>query len=130
VAIGIENVDPLGERSPYSCPDCGGALWEIKQFGTSRYRCHTGHVFTADELQECKRRELETTFWVALRILEERRNLLLKMAEEEGSKGWTKSAGNKKNRAEELDVHIGRLKDILFAATDDPEPTKEQMLGI
>lgn len=129
VVIGIENVEQLGERSAYSCPECGGALWELKQDGLTRFRCHTGHTFTGDELQESKRRELETTFWVALRILEERRNLLNRMADEEQSKGWTQSAKNKLQRAGELDVHIGRLKEMLFRTTDDPEPTKMQLEG-
>ena len=129
VAIGIDNVDPLGERSAYSCPDSGGALWEIKHEGFTRFRCHTGHQYTADELQESKRRELENTFWVALRILEERRNLLEKMSEEERSKGWIHSAENKRGRAEELQEHIGRIKKLLFKATDDPEPTKLQLEG-
>lgn len=129
VAIGIENMTPLGKRSPYSCPDCGGALWEIKEGGLTRYRCYTGHMYTSDELQESKRRELEDTFWVALRILEERRNLLSRMADEEKSKGWLASANNKLSRAEELATHIGRIKEILFHATDDPEPTRLQLEG-
>ena len=67
VAIGINNVEALGERSPYSCPDCGGGLWEMKEKGLTRFRCYTGHMYTADELQEAKRRELEESFWEALR---------------------------------------------------------------
>jgi two-component system chemotaxis response regulator CheB len=130
VSLGIENVQSLGgEQSPYSCPDCGGALWELHDGGITRYRCHTGHMYTAAELQEQKRKELENTFWVALRILEERRNLLNKMADEEYSKGWVSSAKNKKGRADELEEHIGRIKDILFLATDDPEPTQAQLSG-
>lgn len=129
VAIGIENVEALGDRSAYSCPECGGSLWEIKHEGLTRFRCYTGHQFTADELQESKRRELESTFWIVLRILEERRNLLTKMAEEEQSKGWAHSAKNKSDRADELEVHIGRIKEILFQTTDDPEPTKLQLDG-
>lgn len=131
VAIGIEKVESLGgERSPYSCPECSGALWEIKDGNVIRYRCHTGHMFTADDLQEAKRKELEDTFWVALRILEERRNLLSKMAEEEERKSWMKSSGNKRKRAEELEMHIQRLKDILFHSTnDDPELTRVQLEG-
>jgi two-component system, chemotaxis family, protein-glutamate methylesterase/glutaminase len=130
VAMGIETVENLdGERSPYSCPDCGGALWELKDDDITRYRCHTGHMYTAVELQEQKRKELENTFWVALRILEERRNLLNRMAEEEAGKGWASSARNKKGRAAELEEHIGRIKDILFHTTDDPEPTHLQLEG-
>lgn len=130
VAIGIENVEALGvERSAYSCPDCGGALWEIKDGDITRFRCHTGHAYTSDELLERKRKELEDTFWVALRILEERRNLLTKMAEEERSKGWVRSSGNKEKRAEELEKHIGRLKDVLFTSTDDPDPNRLEAKG-
>lgn len=124
IAIEMDNMDRLGGNlSGFSCPDCGGALWELNQGGLTRYRCYTGHMFTGDELQESKRKELETTFWVALRILEERRNLLLRMSEEEERKGWVRSAANKARRADELQVHIGRIKDLLFASTDDPEPT-------
>lgn len=130
IATGIDSLEELeGTRSTYSCPDCGGALWEIHDGNITRYRCYTGHMYTANTLQETKRKELEDTFWVALRILEERRNLLVKMAEEESSKGWQRSADNKATRAEELEVHIGRLKDMLFETTDDPEPTKEQLEG-
>ena len=128
ISIGMEDTKPLGgTMSPYSCPDCGGSLWEFNQDGLIRFRCYTGHAYTADELQESKRQELESSFWVALRILEERRNLLLKMSEEEEKKGWIASAANKARRADELQVHIGRIKEVLFSSTDDPEPNRLQL---
>lgn len=130
VALGIDQMNDLkGERSAYSCPECGGALWELKKDGLTRYRCHTGHMYTASDLLDRKRTEQENTFWVALRLFEERRNLLNKMADEEDSKGWVKSAANKRTRAEELEVHIGRLKDMLFKSTYDQEPTRDELEG-
>ena len=130
IAIGIDLMESLdGERSAYSCPDCGGALWQIKDGDVIRYRCYTGHMYTSDELLEQKRKELENTFWVAMRIMEERRNLLNRMAEEEESKGWIKSSGNKQKRAEELEMHINRLKQMLFNSTDDPEPSRQELDG-
>lgn len=125
VAIGIDEVESLGgARSPYSCPECGGSLWQMKDGDITRYRCYTGHMFSSEELHEAKRKELEDTFWVALRVLEERRNLLTRMAEEEDGKGWVKSSGNKWKRADELETHINRLKEILFQSTDDPGPSR------
>lgn len=125
IAIGIENMPSIGgKRSDYSCPECGGALWEIQNGDVTRFRCYTGHMYSGDELLESKRKELEETFWVALRILEERRNLLYRMGEEERSKGWVKSSGNKEKRAEELEIHIKRLKEVLFSSTDDPDPNR------
>lgn len=122
VALGIELAAGLGDKqSPYSCPECGGATWEINNGTVTRYRCHTGHTFSADSLLDGKRAELESTFWVVLRILEERRSLLQKMAVEEEGKGWGRSAAFKRERAGELEVHIGRVRDLLFATTAIPE---------
>jgi len=64
---------------------------------------------------------LEETLWVALRMLEERKNLLEKMAVEEKSKGWLRMASQRSKRAAELQLHIDRLKDILFNTKDEPE---------
>ncbi|HEY0580189.1 MAG TPA: chemotaxis protein CheB [Candidatus Nitrosocosmicus sp.] len=114
VSIGIENVKELGIRSNYTCPDCGGGLWEIKGDNIVRYRCFTGHAFTENELLLRQTKELENTLWIALRMLEERSNLLQKMYKEESSKGLIKSAQNKKERYEQLVEHIQRLKKILF----------------
>ena len=47
-------------------------------------------------------------------MMEERKNLLDKMAREERSKGWKTTAFNKEERARDLDVHINRLKQILY----------------
>jgi len=35
-----------GERSPYSCPECGGVLWELKDGELMRFRCRVGHAYT------------------------------------------------------------------------------------
>ena len=117
-AVGIERVRPLGDKSLFSCPDCGGGLWEMNNDNFTRYRCHTGHVYTEKELLLKHNEALENTLWVALRMMEERRNLLKKMSEEEKSKGWARSAGLKKEREMELDDHIARLKNILFDAKE------------
>ncbi|MBD0277389.1 MAG: chemotaxis protein CheB [Bacteroidota bacterium] len=121
VAIGIDDVAKLGAKnSIYSCPDCGGGLWEINQGNVTRYRCHTGHMYTQNELLSRQQEELEQTFYIALRMMEERRNLLQKMALEEESKGWMHSAANKTQRAQELQIHIARMKEILFEEKKNP----------
>jgi len=118
VAMNIDALKELGEKSLYSCPDCGGGLWEIKGEDSVRYRCHTGHVYTENELELRQKHALENTMWIALRMMEERRNLLKKMAEEERSKGWVRSAENKLERSVDLESHIERLKKILYEVDD------------
>jgi hypothetical protein len=47
-------------------------------------------------------------------MLEERNTLLKKMYKEESGKGLIRSASNKKERHEQLEIHINRLKQLLF----------------
>jgi two-component system, chemotaxis family, protein-glutamate methylesterase/glutaminase len=114
MALGMERVSALGERSPFICPDCGGGLWEMVNDEVVRYRCHTGHVYNEGELLIRQSDALENTLWTALRMMEERRQLLEKMSREETQKGWKLSADSKHERARALDEHINRLKGILF----------------
>ena len=45
-----DEANQLGHLVPLTCPDCGGNLWEVTHGKVLRYRCHTGHAFTGDEL--------------------------------------------------------------------------------
>jgi len=114
VAVDMNILKEIGDKSLFTCPDCSGGLWEIKENDIIRYRCHTGHVYTQDELALKQKEALENTLWVALRMLEERKQLMDKMSREESSKGWKRSAATKTERAQELNIHIGRLKQVLF----------------
>jgi two-component system chemotaxis response regulator CheB len=69
-----------GLPSVFTCPDCGGALWELHNGTLTRYRCHVGHGFTADALAEAQSNTVEDALWSALRSLEENAQLRRKMA--------------------------------------------------
>jgi two-component system chemotaxis response regulator CheB len=61
-----------GTPSPFSCPECGGVLWELGEEALTRFRCRTGHAFTADALMADQADVLESALWVGLRSLEEK----------------------------------------------------------
>lgn len=105
----LPSVNALGHQVPFNCPDCGGVLWEMEKAGSLRYRCHTGHAFTAPVLLAQQSAKIQETLWVALRMFEERRNLLFVMANR-GSKGY--SAGSSE-RAKDAEIHIGRIRAML-----------------
>lgn len=114
----IQDLEKLGARAPYSCPDCGGALWAVAKSGeVNRFRCHTGHAYTDESLLHSMSSTLEETLWVAMRALEERRNLLLNMAQQhqQVSSRW---AASQQGRAEEMKVHIDRLRGLLEQTTE------------
>jgi two-component system chemotaxis response regulator CheB len=114
VSVGIPIVAQLGTNSLFSCPDCGGGLWEINDGQLTRFRCHIGHSYTARDLALKQADQLEATIWIAVRMMEERRQLLEKMALEERTKGWHQSAIRKEERIGELVTHIERLKYLIF----------------
>jgi two-component system chemotaxis response regulator CheB len=119
VHVGIDQVQDLGANSSYSCPDCGGGLWEIKENGVRRYRCHVGHAFTEDGLLSSMENSTETALWTALRIIEERKNLLRRIADKEKNEGGKNTVAAHNKRAEELELQIRNLKRVLFSMVSD-----------
>jgi two-component system chemotaxis response regulator CheB len=120
VNVGIEQVEDLGELGQISCPDCGGSLWEINDNGFTRYRCHVGHAFTQEGLVSSMEVSAESTLWIALRMLEERKNLLKKLGEKESQRGKRNLAATYLDRSRELEAHAQKLKEILFAVGRAP----------
>jgi two-component system chemotaxis response regulator CheB len=106
----IATVDSIGEKTPLTCPDCGGVLWELNGDGIPRFRCHTGHAYTSDQLLQAQSSRIEETLWRALRMFEERKNLLKTMSA--GGKVDSTSAEERILQAEE---DIRRLRGILQA---------------
>src|SRR5262249_47688581 len=64
----------------FTCPDCGGALWELEDHGTLRYRCHVGHGITSEGLARAKVDGVEESLWRAVRALAEHAELRRRMA--------------------------------------------------
>lgn len=120
VVVDYEHVKQLGEKSIYACPDCGGGLWDIpKQNGKSdRYRCHIGHSYSEKDLVVKQGEILESTLWIALRIMEERRTLLKKMEDDNKKKGLSKMASSYQEKGEDIQFHVDKMKEILYATQD------------
>jgi two-component system chemotaxis response regulator CheB len=106
-----EEIAQIGRMVPLTCPDCGGSLWELNHGKVLRYRCHTGHAFTADVLLRNTQESLEESLWVALRMMEERKNLLTTMASHDDAGPY---AVQQAERIEELKKHVNRLREFLL----------------
>lgn len=111
----LPSVQALGEQVPYNCPDCGGVLWQMEEGDLLRYRCHTGHAFTSSALLAQQTVKIEETLWVALRMFEERQNLLVTMSRKEGGKPSPSTS----QRARDSQVHIERIRAMLKATDKD-----------
>jgi two-component system chemotaxis response regulator CheB len=71
----------LGAPSLFTCPECHGALVEIAGASPLRYRCHTGHAFTAANLLAALRDTTEDALWTTIRSFQESAFLLRHLAE-------------------------------------------------
>jgi two-component system chemotaxis response regulator CheB len=87
VAIARENtgidkgIQDLFDPSNYTCPECHGVLLQLKEGGILRFRCHTGHAYSARTLLKEGEEGVEDSLWGAIRSLEERIFLLQQFAE-------------------------------------------------
>lgn len=70
----------LGSPSIFTCPECHGTLLQLKENGRTRYRCHTGHAYSADSLLSEVTESVEETLWAAIRVIDESAMLLRHMA--------------------------------------------------
>ena len=69
-----------GKISTFTCPECGGTLWQVSEDGRLRFRCHTGHAYEAEKLLEEQKRHLEAALWTAVRTFRERGLLARQLA--------------------------------------------------
>jgi two-component system chemotaxis response regulator CheB len=121
VAAGIPAVQQLGQHSVFICPDCGGGLWEITDDKTHRYRCHIGHSYSERDLNKRQAETIESTLWMALRMMEERKNFMVKIARQHKQKGLAKMAALYDKKVDDISFHISRMKEVLFDAQKETD---------
>ena len=112
---------PSGPPSVFTCPECHGPLWEVSDREPSRYRCRVGHAYHEDHLVAEKSTEVEAALWAALEALEERAELLAKVAhrldaagDDESARGYLESVAATRQRAQVL-------RGVLLTSADAPE---------
>ncbi|HKZ67318.1 MAG TPA: chemotaxis protein CheB [Chitinophagaceae bacterium] len=114
-ATGIEEISKLGEKSVFACPDCGGGLWSIRNGHVKHYRCHIGHAYSEKDLVVKQSETIENTLWVAIRMMEERKTMLWKLAAENDLRGLGRISTTYREQSEQLKIHIEKLKEWLMA---------------
>lgn len=117
----LDAVNSLGEQVPFNCPGCGGVLWKIGTNKELRYRCHTGHAYTYKSLLAEQTNKIEETMWTALRMFEERRNLLITYSKTQTGA----TARSARERSALSQIHIDRIRAILISddkGTDSDQP--------
>lgn len=116
----VDELEGIAVPSSLTCPDCGGALWEVESQRPLRYRCHTGHAFTARTLEHAQREAGEQALRSSVRALQEREILLRRMANITRATGDPRQASAAVAHADRLREQVRTLRG--FAETIDDAP--------
>ena len=79
-----------GNSSGLTCPECSGALWEVKEHDLIQYRCRVGHVYSLESMLAEQARSVEGALWAGVVALEERAQLMRRVADRAQARESTK----------------------------------------
>ena len=120
----------IGVLSPYTCPECHGVLSKIMDGNIIRFRCHTGHAYSADTLLVSLTEGIEDSLYSAIRGMDENILLLNHIGDHYAEANQPKLAAVYFKKAKETEersdlirkaVHAHELlsKDKLFEEAED-----------
>lgn len=112
--------DKPGTPSVYSCPECNGTLWEIREGKLLRFRCRVGHAYGAESLLASKNEELETALWTALRTLEEKAALHRRLAEQAAGRHSSRVAKHFRQTGDEVHRQAQVIRHLLLERKQPP----------
>lgn len=111
--------EQVGEPSAYSCPDCGGVLWETQDGELTRFRCRTGHAFSTESVMASQSEQLEQALWVALKTIDENVSLSRRMQRRAQQNGHAWLAESLETQVREAEHNAILLRQVL--AKTSPE---------
>jgi two-component system chemotaxis response regulator CheB len=107
----IDDMNTLGELSPFTCPSCQGSLWELRNGDLLRYRCHTGHAYSRETLLAEQANVTEDALYAALRAVEEKAAALRRLGARTARSQYLKESFE--GRAEELERNAEVLRALI-----------------
>ncbi len=111
---------PTGGPSPYACPDCHGVLNTVGEPTVLRFRCRTGHAWSAESLLAQQDTDVEEALWTALRVLEERAEMSRRLADTATTHGREWSQEHFLSRASDADRSAQLLRAVLRRESAQP----------
>jgi two-component system chemotaxis response regulator CheB len=112
--INTEILGRIADPAALNCPGCGGVLSKLKVGNPLRFRCQVGHAYTADILAQQQEGRVDEALRVALRIIEERAELVRRMAEDGRQSGRRAVAEMYDARAEEYREHAEIIRQVVL----------------
>lgn len=123
--IGSDSLANIADPAPLTCPGCGGVLSELKMGHPLRFRCQVGHAYSADALAKEQEGKVDEALRVALRIIEERAELVHRMANDGRHSGRGAVAQMYDARAAEYREYADMIRRVVLHSLDPETPKSE-----
>jgi len=127
--IGSDSLLKIAQPASLTCPSCGGVLSELTPGKPLRFRCQVGHAFTADVLAKEQEGRVDEAMRVALRIIEERAELVTRMAWEGRRSGRKAVAEMYDLRAAEYREYADLIRRAVLGSLQPTEPIETEPTG-
>jgi two-component system chemotaxis response regulator CheB len=96
---------PSDAGTRFTCPDCGGGIYEVAGSGVTHLQCSVGHAYSPESFTAEHGRELERALSTASRTLDDRAVLLERMAVRAKGNGQPRSAADFERQAHAAREH-------------------------
>ena len=114
--LGSAMLAQFAKPATLTCPDCHGVLSEVLGSKPLRYRCQIGHAYTA-EILASRNEQLDEAIRIAMRVMEERVELVERMARDARETGRAAVAELYDQRAEEYRRYALTLREAATLST-------------
>ncbi|MBR1173381.1 chemotaxis protein CheB [Bradyrhizobium sp. KB893862 SZCCT0404] len=123
--IGSAPLADIADPAALTCPSCGGVLSEVREARPARFRCQVGHAYTADALAKEQEGQVDEALRVALRIIEERAELVHRMAADGRRSGRSAVAEMYALRAAEYREYADMIRRVVLKSLDPPDDRRK-----
>jgi two-component system chemotaxis response regulator CheB len=105
----------FGNFTPYTCPECHGVLSALKEGDRTRFRCHTGHAYSADSLLTTVTENIEDSLYDAIRGVEESIMLLNHIGDHYAEENQPKLAALYFKKAKEAEARVQLVRQTVLS---------------
>lgn len=132
IALGLrprsEDLAKIASAATITCPDCGGVLSTVKDEHPLRFRCQVGHAFSSRVLLRDQEAQVDEAMRVAMRIIEERADLLQRMGRDAVETGRQGMAEMYDERAAEYRSYAESLRDAVLLRMEAADSSEDEQI--
>lgn len=124
--VDSEIMRQIADPAAMTCPACGGIMSAVRHSKPLRFRCQVGHAMTADVLAKEQENSVDEALRVALRIIEERAELVSRMAKEGRTSGRPSVAEMYDARADEYRRYANTIRTAVLKSLPPARPSDDE----